>query len=600
MRGTAGLRILPQVYGTNDAGSGTESWAAARSDASESWVRLSVTFTAGSNTTKIFAAFVVYGGATANGGYIEADRYQIEEGSRATGWRDNGQVASAQQSATSVAIDALTSSVSQQAGSLSSVSGRTTTLENTVNSASGGLGTKASAESVTSLGNRVKQTEDGLSSTSSNVVDLKNSIATVQKTVEGAVGLDPAPGCLWQFDTDAEGWYGANATISNGKGYLRVTATAANPQLQSAAAAIGLTGSLFTKVRARITRRGGTGWRGTLYYSTPGHSFSSSIYSTLPNPNLAVGDTAIVEWDMANLNSGGTDWVDSSISRLRLDLGASSGDVFDVDWIAVGRVAPAASSRALTLVESTVTQQGTRIESEAKRTDGLYTSVGNANSAIQDETTARATADSALSKRITTAQAKADDALAAAQSEVTARADADTALGKRVDTVQSNLGSTNASVQQISTAQTSLNNKVNASYSVRLQVTAGGQYVAAGFGLGADNSSGVLQSVFAVMADRFAVLNPSGNGFVSPFAIQNGQVFLNEAFISSATIQKAIVGNSINSSELANNGVPIMRMDFASGTIIMQNKAASAYTVFNRSGIDMVINGVRRIRMGEW
>lgn len=601
MRGTAGLRILPQVYGTNDAGSGTESWAAARSDASESWVRLSVTFTAGSSTTKIFAAFVVYGGATANGGYIEADRYQIEEGSRATGWRDNGQVASAQQSATSVAIDALTSSVSQQAGSLLSVSGRTTTLENTVNSASSGLGTKASAEAVTSLGNRVKQAEDGLSSTSSNVVDLKNSIATVQKAVEGAVGLDPAPGCLWQFDTDAEGWYGANATISNGKGYLRVTATAANPQLQSAAAAIGLTGSLFTKVRARITRRGGTGWRGTLYYSTPGHSFSSSIYSTLPNPNLAVGDTAVVEWDMANLNSGGTDWVDNSISRLRLDLGASSGDVFDIDWIAVGRVAPAASSRALTLVESTVTQHGTRIESEARRTDGLYTAVGNASSAIQDEAKTRTDADSALSTRITTAQAKADDALAAAQSEITARADADTALGKRVDTVQSSLGSTNASVQQISTAQTSLNNKVNASYSVRLQVTAGGQYVAAGFGLGADNSSGVLQSVFAVMADRFAVLNPSGNGFVSPFAIQNGQVFLNEAFISSATIQKALVGGSIQSSAMTSYGQPIMSADFANGQITARHPTSSnTYCFMNRNGIVVVVNGAVRVRMGTW
>nr|WP_241015246.1 DUF1983 domain-containing protein [Pseudomonas fulva] len=173
-------------------------------------------------------------------------------------------------------------------------------------------------------------------------------------------------------------------------------------------------------------------------------------------------------------------------------------------------------------------------------------------------------------------------------------------MGKRVDGVQSSLGSTNAAVQQISTAQTGLNNKVNASYSVRLQVVNGNQYVAAGFGVGVENDGGVLQSTFAVMADRFAVLNPSGNGFVSPFAIQNGQVFLNEAFISTATIQRAIVGNSINSSELANNGVPIMRMDFASGTIIMQNKAASAYTVFNRSGIDMVINGIRRIRMGEW
>nr|WP_231977391.1 DUF1983 domain-containing protein [Pseudomonas sp. URMO17WK12:I11] len=275
-------------------------------------------------------------------------------------------------------------------------------------------------------------------------------------------------------------------------------------------------------------------------------------------------------------------------------------DVFEVDWIAIGRAAPSASSRALSSLDSKVTQQGDKIESEAKRTDGLYTSVGNANAAIQDEAKTRTNADSALSTRITTAQAKADDALAAAQSEVTARADADTALGKRVDTVQSNLGSTNASVQQISTAQTGLNNKVNASYSVRLQVVNGNQYVAAGFGVGVENNGDVLQSTFAVMADRFAVLNPSGNGFVSPFAIQNGQVFLNEAFISTATIQRAIVGNSINSSELANNGVPIMRMDFAGGTIIMQNKAATAYTVFNRSGIDMVINGVRRIRMGEW
>ncbi|WP_281212203.1 DUF1983 domain-containing protein, partial [Pseudomonas fulva] len=131
--------------------------------------------------------------------------------------------------------------------------------------------------------------------------------------------------------------------------------------------------------------------------------------------------------------------------------------------------------------------------------------------------------------RINTAQAKADDALAAAQSEVTARANADSALGKRVDGVQSSLGSTNAAVQQISTAQTGLNNKVNASYSVRLQVVNGNQYVAAGFGVGVENDGGVLQSTFAVMADRFAVLNPSGNGFVSPFAIQNGQVFLNEA-----------------------------------------------------------------------
>jgi len=92
MRGSPGLRILPQAYGTNEAGAGTESWAGARTDATDGWVRLTVTFTPGAATTKIYAAVVVYGGGSASSGFIEADRYQIEEGVRATGWRDNGQV----------------------------------------------------------------------------------------------------------------------------------------------------------------------------------------------------------------------------------------------------------------------------------------------------------------------------------------------------------------------------------------------------------------------------------------------------------------------------------------------------------------------------
>uniref|UniRef100_UPI0035A03EF3 DUF1983 domain-containing protein n=1 Tax=Pseudomonas fulva TaxID=47880 RepID=UPI0035A03EF3 len=173
-------------------------------------------------------------------------------------------------------------------------------------------------------------------------------------------------------------------------------------------------------------------------------------------------------------------------------------------------------------------------------------------------------------------------------------------MGKRVDGVQSSLGSTNAAVQQISTAQANLDGKVNATWSVKLGLTAGGNYYAAGFGLGLENQGGTFQSSFVVLANRFAVMNPVGEGLISPFAVQNGQVFISDALISSLSVQKAIVGSSINSSELANDGTPIMRMDFASGTLILLNKAATAYTVYNRRGIDMVINGVRRIRMGEW
>ncbi|WP_232099758.1 carbohydrate binding domain-containing protein [Pseudomonas putida] len=590
LRGTPGLRVLPGVYGTNEAGAGTESWGAARTDASESWVRLSVTFTPGPTTTKLFAAFVVYGGASVSGGYIEADRYQIEEGTRVTGWRDNGQVASAQQAATSAAVESLSSTVSQQAGTLSSVGSRTTSLENNLtttngnvttaqqaadaaNTLAGGKGkviiqaaapavadrlpqnlwidttgnantpkrwsgsawvavtdkaatdaaaaaqsaltqvaTKASASSVDALTQRVTSNEGGLASQSSSILDLRNSVAAVQKAADASVGLDPAPGCTWQFDNGAEGWYGANATAVAGTGFLKVTATASNPQLQSAVAAIGLTGALFTRVRARITRRGGSGWRGTLYYATPGHGFSSTIYSTLPNPGLAIGDSAIVEWDMENLNSGGTDWVDSTISRLRLDLGAVSGDVFDVDWIVVGRVAPAASSRALSSVESTVTQQGSKLTAETLRIDGLYTAVGDANAAIQNE--------------------------------AKARVDGEGALSKQLQTTQSSLGTTNAAVQQVATAQANMKGMLNAQYTMRVQVNNQyGAHVWAGFGIGINEQNGVVQSAFVINADKFILLNTSG-GLTSPWSVVGGQTFVADAYIRNGSIGRAKIADA--------------------------------------------------------
>ncbi|KAF4557102.1 DUF1983 domain-containing protein, partial [Pseudomonas sp. CES] len=133
---------------------------------------------------------------------------------------------------------------------------------------------------------------------------------------------------------------------------------------------------------------------------------------------------------------------------------------------------------------------------------------------------------------------------AAIQNEATARTNADSALSQQIQTTQSSLGDTNASVQQLSTAHAALDQRANATYTVKLQATASGQYVAAGFGLGLVNNGGMFQSTFAVMVDRFAVLNPAGNGFVSPFAIQNNQVFMNDAFIRDASITNAKIADA--------------------------------------------------------
>uniref|UniRef100_UPI002480A1F3 carbohydrate binding domain-containing protein n=1 Tax=Pseudomonas fulva TaxID=47880 RepID=UPI002480A1F3 len=152
LRGTAGLRILPQVYGVSDAGVGSNSWAGVRVDASDTWARLSVTFTADANTAQVYPAFVVYGGASASAGFIEGDQYQIEEGALATGWRDNGQVNSGNQASTATAVEALNAKVTQQGADLASTSSKTTSLENSLNTTNGNVAVaQAAAQNAATL-----------------------------------------------------------------------------------------------------------------------------------------------------------------------------------------------------------------------------------------------------------------------------------------------------------------------------------------------------------------------------------------------------------------------------------------------------------------
>jgi predicted phage tail protein len=426
------------------------------------------------------------------------------------------------------------------------------------------VATKAEAAAVQALTNRVAAVEGVNTSQSTSITDLTNSVGAIKGAL-GASGLDPAPGAIWQFDSASEAWSGVNATVTSSPGFIKITPTTADPQLVSSSSnLLAIDGKTYTRVRVGLTRRGGTAWSGQFYYATSGHGFSGSYVKTLPNPGIAVGQSAVIEWDMAGL----TDWADNTITRLRFNFGNATDAVWDVDWIAVGRVGPSASSRALESLSSTVTQQGDKLTAEGKRVDGLYTSVGAANAAIQNE--------------------------------ATARTNADTALSQQIQTTQSSLGDTNASVQQISTAQTDLKGKVDTSYAVKLQTFANGIYAAAGFGLGIEKNGPVLQSTFAVMADRFAVLNPTANGFVSPFAIQNGQVFMNDAFMRDASITNAKIADAaITSAKIGVAEVDTLRIRGNAVTV-----PVSATSAGNVAGVgvgqwrDLIAVGVQMDQAG--
>ena len=122
------------------------------------------------------------------------------------------------------------------------------------------------------------------------------------------------------------------------------------------------------------------------------------------------------------------------------------------------------------------------------------------------------------------------------------------ATATAITQVNVKVGENSAAIQETSTAYADTSGKLSTMWSVKMQVTAGGQYVAAGIGLGIENTGAGLQSQFLVSADRFAIVNTIAGGAISvPFAVQGGQVFMNSAFIADGTITNAKIGSYISS-----------------------------------------------------
>jgi len=181
---------------------------------------------------------------------------------------------------------------------------------------------------------------------------------------------------------------------------------------------------------------------------------------------------------------------------------------------------------------------------QGQRTDTVEVKVANNAAAVVSEQTARINADGALSTRIDTVTAQTASNAAAVQGEIVARTSADQALGQRIDTVQTTVGGNTLAIQTNATAIQTVDGKVTANWSVRMQYeTATGLYKYAGIGLGLENGPGGLQSQFIIDADRFAI----GQAGSVPFAVQGGQTFIKAAFIQDGTITNAKIGNYIQS-----------------------------------------------------
>lgn len=174
------------------------------------------------------------------------------------------------------------------------------------------------------------------------------------------------------------------------------------------------------------------------------------------------------------------------------------------------------------------------------------------------------------------------------------------ATATKVEQLNVSVGNNSAAIQQTSTAFADTNGKLTTMWSVKMQVTANGQYVAAGIGLGIENTGAGLQSQFLVSADRFAVVNTIAGGAIAiPFAVEGGQVFINTLLVKDGSIVNAKIGAFIQSDNYV-SGVMGWRLDKL-GNLEFNGPAPGGgrLTMTNRAIKVFDQNGVKRVQLGD-
>lgn len=249
-----------------------------------------------------------------------------------------------------------------------------------------------------------------------------------------------------------------------------------------------------------------------------------------------------------------------------------------------------ANSSAIQGLTSTVTQQGSSISSQGRDLTALQNTVNDpktglaATAGALNETNSRvtsvegqqealATSQLVLNAEIKRQQASEDAALERVlnqldtqkeQTQIRAslaefknvQADENRALAESITTLETGIGGNSAAVEQVARSLTELDGKIASSWGVKLQANQSGVKYVSGVGLDLTNESGVMQSTFAVLADRFAVMHAASGNPTSVFSVQGGATILNSALIGAASITEAkIASGSITAAKIANAAI---------------------------------------------
>jgi len=226
----------------------------------------------------------------------------------------------------------------------------------------------------------------------------------------------------------------------------------------------------------------------------------------------------------------------------------------------------------------------------------------NASASFAQEVKTRASQNEAMVQRQAELSAKVGD-VSGSVSELESVVVSDRqATAQAIQRIGVKIEDNSADIQTVSRAQADTDGKFSTMYSVKMQVNADGQLVAAGFGLGIEqDEEGVLRSQFLVSADRFAIVSTLAGGQVfTPFTVQGGQVFMRSAFIQDASIGVAKLTQSIQSANYVPGKTGLM-INFVTGEFELNSTVGvgGRQTINNRGGKVFDENDAKRFQWGD-
>ncbi|MDR7942429.1 DUF1983 domain-containing protein [Enterobacter soli] len=196
-------------------------------------------------------------------------------------------------------------------------------------------------------------------------------------------------------------------------------------------------------------------------------------------------------------------------------------------------------NNAIALITSTLAQVNQRMT--------LSVQYGDNKAGIERVDNVMADASKAVAESLKTLDSSAGGNTANVTDFAKSMADFSQASATQINSLKVTVNGQSAAIVQNAQVSADINNNLNAMYSIKVAADANGNQYAAGMGIGVQNTPAGMQSQVLFLADRFAVMTQAGGTVTLPFVIQNGQVFINDAFFRDASIQFAKITDSLKS-----------------------------------------------------